>query len=70
MRCREKNGCCMPRHIKGASMVEYIIGLMAIVIALTVLPVPYAGGLTAIDLFTLALKDDYSAYSDSLSRPR
>jgi Flp pilus assembly pilin Flp len=56
------------KQIKGASMIEYIVGLSALVVALSVVPV--SNGLSAIELLELALKEESSGYSNSISSPR
>ncbi|TCJ86798.1 hypothetical protein [Cocleimonas flava] len=49
-------------------MIEYIVGLSALVVALSVVPV--SNGLSAIELLELALKEESSGYSNSISSPR
>jgi len=74
------------RKAKGASMVEYILGLSILVISLFVIPVPGTGGndcapeldrkcnkgsgLSAIELLEQSLKVEYARYSDSIASPR
>ena len=70
---------------KGASMIEYILGLSILVISLYVIPVPGTGGgdcapelnrkcskrgLSAIELLEQSLKVEYAAYSKSIASPR
>ena len=59
----------MPRKLKGASMIEYILGLAILTTAIAFVEVGDTG-LTAIELLEQALKKESSAYSESISRPR
>ncbi len=66
------------KKLWGASMVEYLLGLVILVTALTVIPLPNtkdsslpnSKDLTAVELFELALKKEYASYSKSLAEPR
>lgn len=69
------------RKSKGASMVEYILGVSILVIALFVIPIakedclPDMGrqcgrGISAIELLERSLKAEYSVYSKSIASPR
>lgn len=68
MQNKDPNKIRLKHKIRGASMVEYVLGLSLLVIALTVVPV--ANGLSAVGLLELALKSEYTAYSKSIASPR
>ncbi len=68
MQNKDPNKIRLKHKIRGASMVEYVLGLSLLIIALTVVPV--ANGLSAVELLELALKSEYTAYSKSIASPR
>ncbi len=57
------------RANKGASMIEYILGLSILVVAISVVKIP-GTNLSAIGLLEQALKEESSAYSKSIASPR
>jgi len=64
----------LSKSIRGASMIEYIVGLSALVLALIV-PNPAfqddsGNNISAVQLLELALKKEYASYSNSISNPR
>jgi len=68
MRSFDKNKSPFKSKLKGVAMLEYIVGLSALLIALIVFRGP--NGLTAVEFLEQALKNDYTAYSKSIASPR
>jgi hypothetical protein len=55
-----------PKKVRGASMVEYIVGLTAL---LTMLTMPVYGGQSAVAFLADAIAKNYAAYTQAVSMP-